>query len=235
MTKAYRILVIDDDAELTALLVEYLEPEGFQVEIACNAETGLERIAAFPYDLILLDVMLPGLNGFEALRRIRGQSQVPVMMLTARGEEMDRIIGLEIGADDYLPKPFHMRELTARAHSILRRTKESGTSHGRRLRVGDVQLDERARVVLRNGLPVELTTVEFDLLRALVESRGQIVSRERLIETVLGRPFSVFDRSIDNHVSSLRRKLGRGHLNMERIRTIRGEGYLYADPVGLVD
>jgi two-component system, OmpR family, response regulator CpxR len=179
--------------------------------------------------------MLPGMNGFEVLRRVRTLSRTPVLMLTARGEEVDRIVGLEIGADDYLPKPFNPRELVARIRAILRRA-NPGTDNGhatrRRIRlvIGDVELDGGSRLVRRGGLDVNLTTVEFDLLQALMETAGRAVTREELTRAVLGRDFSTFDRSIDTHVSNLRRKLGPTGNGTERIKTVRNVGYLYALP-----
>ncbi len=225
------LLAIDDDREMVELLAEYLKPEGFQVDAAYSAEQGLQRVREQSYDLILLDVMLPGINGFEALRRLRAQSQIPVMMLTARGEETDRIVGLEIGADDYLSKPFNLRELSARIQAILRRTRHNTAVDPLRdhqLSVGGVTLDARSRRVECNGKPADLTTAEFDLLSALLAAPGIIHEREKLFETVLGRPYTVFDRSIDNHISSLRKKLGVYANGTERIKSIRSVGYLYA-------
>ena len=206
-TQVRRILIIDDDAELGELLSEYLSHERLSLEFAYDGNTGLKRALSGNYALIILDVMLPGLNGFEVLRQLRSHSQIPVLMLTARGDDVDRIVGLEIGADDYLPKPFNPRELVARVHAILRRSQaipESSPGTDSVL-VGDVELDPRARVVRRSGEMIELTTAEFDLLRVLLQSAGQVVPREQLFQDVLGRDFAVFDRSIDNHVSSLRR------------------------------
>ena len=225
------LLAIDDDREMVELLAEYLKPEGFQVDAAYSAEQGLQKVREQSYDLILLDVMLPGINGFEALRRLRAQSQVPVMMLTARGEETDRIVGLEIGADDYLSKPFNLRELSARIQAILRRTRKSAAVEevrDQRLAVGGVTLNIRSRQVECDGKLADLTTAEFDLLAALLAAPGIIHDREKLFETVLGRPYNVFDRGIDNHISSLRKKLGSYDNGSERIKSIRGVGYLYA-------
>lgn len=224
------LLAIDDDREMLELLAEYLKPEGFLIEPAHTAEEGLERVSNKHYDLILLDVMLPGINGFEALRRLRGISQVPVIMLTARGEETDRIVGLEIGADDYLPKPFNLRELSARIHAILRRARPAADPKPNILSEGDVTLDPRSRQVECNHQTVDLTTAEFDLLAALLASPGVILERDKLFEAVLGRPYNVFDRGIDNHISSLRKKLGAYPNGTDRIKSIRGVGYLYAAP-----
>ena len=178
--------------------------------------------------------MLPGLNGFEVLRRIRAKSRIPVLLLTARGEDVDRIVGLEIGADDYLPKPFNPRELVARIRAILRRTRsmeKSGTpTPSEILRVGDVELDSGTRIVLLKGQPVELTSVEFGLLQVLLREAGQVVPRERLTDMVLSRKFSPFDRSIDMHVSKIRKKLGDSDSNSDHIKTVRGVGYIFARP-----
>jgi two-component system response regulator CpxR len=226
-----RILIIDDDVALCELVTEYLEPLGFQIETIHRGDTGAERALAGEHSLVVLDVMLPGLNGFEVLRRIRSESKIPVLMLTARGDDIDRIVGLEIGADDYLPKPFNPRELTARIRAILRRT-SSETANDRapekRLHVGDVELDSGTRAISRAGENVELTAVEFDLLEKLLRAAGEIVTREELSKKVLGRSSSPFDRSIDMHISNLRKKLGARFGGTERIKTVRGVGYIYA-------
>ena len=224
-----RILVIDDDEELSALLAEYLTGEGFAVELAHHGGEGLDRALSGEHDLVVLDVMLPGMNGLDVLRRLRAESHVPVVMLTARGHDVDRIVGLEIGADDYLAKPFNTRELVARVRAILRRSGPvADGAPADRVRVGDVEIDRGSRVARRGGEPVDLTTVEFDLLDAFLRNPGRVLSREELSETVLGRELAPLDRSIDVHVSNLRRKLGRGPT--ERIKAIRGVGYLYARP-----
>jgi two-component system response regulator CpxR len=225
-----RILVIDDDVELCSLVSEYLQSEGFQVDCVHNGETGLERAVAGDQVLVVLDVMLPGLNGFEVLRRIRDTSNIPVLLLTARGEDVDRIVGLEIGADDYLPKPFNPRELVARIRAVLRRTQTSDDVTGAVVRVGDVELDPATRTVNRAGKSVELTSVEFNLLEVLLREAGRVVSREHLVNAVLGRKFSPFDRSIDMHVSKVRKKLGDTEDGNGHIKTIRSVGYLFARP-----
>lgn len=225
-----QVLVIDDDEELTSLLAEYLAGDGFAVRKAFTGSAGLAGLSS-DVDLVLLDVMLPDIHGFEVLRRLRQLSEVPVLMLTARGEEMDRVVGLQIGADDYLPKPFSMRELAARMQAILRRVRRCVVAPGRALlQVGDLRLDQRARLLYRSGQRVELTSAEFDVLFVLVASAGTVVSREHLAEAALGRRIGFFDRCIDNHISSLRRKLGPPLLGVERICTVRGSGYLYAHP-----
>jgi two-component system, OmpR family, response regulator CpxR len=229
-----RILIIDDDVELCGLVGEYLESEGFLVEAVYDGERGLERARQDNYVLIVLDVMLPGMNGFEVLRHIRASSRIPVLLLTARGEEVDRIVGLEIGADDYLPKPFNPRELVARIRAVLRRTREgkpaATESIPEILRVGDIELDPATRSVCRSGKPVELTSVEFGLLEALLREAGRVVTRERLAATVLSRKFSPFDRSIDMHVSKVRKKIGDAEGEPEHIKTVRGVGYIFTLP-----
>jgi DNA-binding response OmpR family regulator len=225
-----RILVIDDDVELCSLVGEYLEPEGFGVEFVHEGERGLERALAGDHLLTVLDIMLPGMNGLDVLRRIRATSRIPVLLLTARGEDVDRIVGLEIGADDYLPKPFNPRELVARIRAILRRTTEEKSSERRvpdSLRVGDIELDPATRIVTQNGKPVELTSVEFNLLQVLLTEAGRVVTREQLVDLVLGRKFSPFDRSIDMHVSKVRKKLGDSEGSSDHIKTVRGVGYIF--------
>ena len=207
-----RLIIIDDDRGLCELLIEFLRTEGFDVSMSHSAENGVHRVLTEPFDLVMLDVMLPGMNGFDALRKIRAESSVPVLMLTAKGEDIDRIVGLELGADDYLPKPFNTRELLARIQAILRRTRTSaavkatpgGTA---RVIVGDVELDPGARIVRQAGAAVELTGVEFDLIYALLQCAGQVVPREKLFKEVLGRrPIMPDDRSLDMHISNLRKK-----------------------------
>lgn len=227
-----RILVIDDDLDLCELLAKYLRSEGFEVATASDGNLGVDRALSGDYSLIVLDVMLPGLNGFDALKSIRKKSTVPVLMLTARGDDVDRIVGLEIGADDYLPKPFNPRELIARIRAILRRARTDQAestleSLPERISVGDIELDRSTRIVIRGGQQLALTAVEFDLLEALMRSAGRIVTREDLVKSILGRNFTPYDRSIDTHVSNLRRKLGHFVDDVERIKTIRGIGYIY--------
>jgi DNA-binding response OmpR family regulator len=228
MKEVERILVIDDDVELCSLVSEYLKPEGFQVDVVHDGKVGLTRALAGEHLLIVLDVMLPGLNGFDVLRKIRDSSRIPVLLLTARGEDVDRIVGLEIGADDYLPKPFNPRELVARIRAILRRSRKSSEQDVPEIiRVGDVELDPATRTVLHHGKPVELTSVEFELLQALLREAGRVVTREALVDQVLGRKFSPFDRSIDMHVSKVRKKLGDSD-DEDHIKTVRGAGYIFA-------
>lgn len=227
-----RILVIDDDIELCELLNDYLSGEGFSVATVNNGRKGAELALAAEYVLVVLDVMLPEMNGFDVLRKIRENSKVPVIMLTARGDDIDRIVGLELGADDYLPKPFNPRELVARIRAIQRRVEvaEVSPSHPKtaELKVGDLVLCNSNRTVKRGTENIELTSVEFNLLEVLLSQAGEVISRDDLVEKVLGRRLSAYDRSIDVHVSALRKKLGHFDGNMERIRTIRGIGYLYS-------
>lgn len=227
-----RILVIDDDVELCGLVTEFLGPEGFQVEAVHDGKSGLDRAIAGDYLLIVLDVMLPGMNGFDVLRRIRDKSKVPVLLLTARGEDVDRIVGLEIGADDYLPKPFNPRELVARIRAVLRRSGVGGNAAEvpEPVRIGEVELDPATRVVRYKGKPLDLTSVEFNLLEVLLREAGRVVTRERLVDAVLNRKFSPFDRSIDMHVSKLRKKLGDSDNSADHIKTVRGVGYIFARP-----
>lgn len=227
-----RILVIDDDTELCELLAEYLGQEGFVVESVNEGAAGLERALSGDHSLVVLDVMLPEMNGFDVLRKIRERSKVPILMLTARGNDVDRIVGLEMGADDYLPKPFNPRELVARIRAVKRRARGSADAHDSPdlpecVRVGDVELSPDTRVVRRAGEVVELTSVEFSLLEALLRSAGKAVPREELARAALGRKLSSYDRSVDVHMSSLRRKLGHRVGGTDRIKNIRGVGYMY--------
>jgi two-component system, OmpR family, response regulator CpxR len=226
-----RVLIVDDDVELCELVSEYLGGEGFEVEAVHDGNEGLKRALSGDHVLIVLDIMLPGMNGLDVLRNLRKQSRIPVLILTARGDDVDRIVGLEIGADDYLPKPFNPRELMARVRAILRRSQgDAQGGAGEKVMVGDVELDPASRVVRRAGDPVELTSVEFALLEALMRAAGQVVTRETLAQNVLGRRFMPYDRSIDVHVSKLRRKLGDQSVDAERIKTIRGVGYVFTRP-----
>jgi DNA-binding response OmpR family regulator len=226
------ILIIDDDTELCELVTEYLEDEGLDVDSVHNGVAGVERCQTDEPDLVILDVMLPGLGGFAVLSKIRETSRVPVIMLTARGEEVDRIVGLEMGADDYLPKPFNPRELVARIRAILRRT--AGTAEpgdeSAMVTVGDLKMDIGSRQVGCSAGEVDLTGAEFAVLETLVRAAGTVVSRDELSRRALGRRASAFDRSLDVHLSNLRRKLGPLPGGGERIKTVRGVGYLYVKP-----
>jgi DNA-binding response OmpR family regulator len=219
-----RVLIVDDDVGLCRLLAERLSTEGFVIEAVHDGPHGLERALSLEHDLVILDLMLPGIGGLDVLRRLRAQSPVPVLILTARGEDVDRILGLEIGADDYVPKPFNPRELIARIRAILRRTVRAATATP--LVVGDLRLNPAAREVWLNNKSVDLTSVEFSLLEALLRNVGHILTREHLTEAVLGRKLGSFDRVIDVHVSNVRRKLGPAQ-GGERIKAVRGSGYLF--------
>lgn len=227
-----QLLLIDDDAELGELLTTYLAPEGFGVTTALRGVEGVARALEGQHALIILDVMLPDIDGFEVLRRLRAQSAVPVLMLTARGEDVDRIVGLELGADDYLAKPFNPRELVARVRAILRRSAQHAEAQqqgatGERLTIADVTICLGTRRAWRGGELVDLTGTELDLLTVLLRGVGKVVERAQLFRLVLDRPPDPLDRSIDMHVSHLRKKLGPGPDGVERIKSIRGVGYVY--------
>jgi two-component system response regulator CpxR len=224
------ILIVDDDRELCELVGELLRAEGFDVDSHHTGAGAVDLAAGGRYELVILDVMLPEQNGFEILRALRRRSAVPVILLTARGEDVDRIVGLEIGADDYLPKPFNSRELTARIHAVLRRMQPRDEDKLPRVVVGDVTLDPATRTVLKGDAAIDLTTVEFDLLHMLLSAAGRVVTREDISQRVLGRAFDPFDRSIDVHIGKVRRKLGDPADGDGRIKTIRGVGYIYAQP-----
>lgn len=224
-----RILIIDDDEELCDLVSEYLAVEGFEVESVNDGETGLNRALSGDYDMVILDVMLPKMNGFDVLRGLRVESGLPVIMLTARGDDMERIVGLEIGADDYLPKPFNPRELAARLRAILRRTvsESDADDEDDRIAADGVEVVASARTATVDGSDLNLTSVEFELLRELLREGGRIVKKEDLSERVLERKLSPYDRSLDMHISNLRKKLGSRPDGSERIKTIRSVGYIY--------
>lgn len=225
-----KILIIDDDEELCELVSEYLTVEGFQTEAVHEGDEGLKRAASGEYDLAILDVMLPKMNGFEVLRSLRETSKIPVLMLTARGDDMERIVGLEIGADDYLPKPFNPRELVARLRAVLRRVQvpeEDASAAPEKMHVDDLDISTSSRSAKINGEEVNLTSIEFDLLVVLLGEAGKIVKKEDLSEKVLERKLSPFDRSLDMHISNLRKKLGVRNDGGERIKTIRSVGYIY--------
>jgi DNA-binding response OmpR family regulator len=229
-----RLLIVDDDLDLCELLSEYLCREGFEFEVVHNGRNGLDLALSGDYVLIILDVMLPGMNGFDVLRQLRLHSETPVLMLTARGDDVDRIVGLEMGADDYLPKPFNPRELIARVRAILRRlkpeTEDPAMAFPEQLEIGDVSLDKAMRVVTRAGERLALTAVEFGLLAELMNAAGRVITREDLVKATLGRVMTAYDRSIDTHMSNLRRKLGRYRDGDDRIKTVRGVGYFYVRP-----
>src|SRR5580765_8061286 len=224
-----KILIIDDDEELCELVSEYLTVEGFEIACVNDGQTGLEKALSGEYDMAILDVMLPKMNGFDVLRSLREESKLPVIMLTARGDDMERIVGLEIGADDYLPKPFNPRELAARLRAILRRAAviEDGETGNEKLDVDGVQLSPSSLIAVLNGEEFNLTSVEFGLLHELLKDAGKVVKKEDLSEKVLERKLSPFDRSLDMHISNLRKKLGVRSDGSERIKTIRSVGYIY--------
>ncbi|CAN5254675.1 response regulator [soil metagenome] len=225
-----KILLIDDDEELCELVSEYLTVENFEVEAAHDGESGLHEALSGDYELAILDVMLPKMHGFDVLRELRQTSTIPVLMLTARGDDMERIIGLEIGADDYLPKPFNPRELVARLRAILRRvemSEETRQTESDKLQIDDLEVSISGRSAKKDGEDLGLTAVEFDLLVALLNEAGKIVHKEDLSETVLDRKLSPYDRSLDMHISNLRKKLGTRENDDERIKTIRSVGYIY--------
>ncbi|MFC4159010.1 response regulator [Chitinimonas lacunae] len=219
------VLLVDDDAELSAMLAEYLEQEGFSVHAVHDGETGVAEALSGRYQIAVLDVMMPRLGGVEALRRIRAQSRLPVLMLTARGDDIDRILGLELGADDYVPKPCSPRELVARLRAILRRGGEASTPADE-LRSGALRLWPSRLSAEWQGSPLSLTGAEFRLLEVLARQAGQVVSKAALSERGLGRPLARFDRSIDVHISSIRQKLGASSDGRAWIQTVRGQGYL---------
>ena len=224
---AEHLLMIEDDAALADLVRAYLGPLGFRVSSVGTAAEGLRRVETESFDAVLLDVMLPDLDGFEVCRRIRGGSDVPILMLTARGDDGDRIAGLEIGADDYLPKPFNPRELQARLRAILRRRRPDG-GRSAPLRFGRLEIDRDARVARVDGDEKAMTSYQFDLLLALAESAGRVLSREALMTRVRGDALEAFDRSIDVHISRLRAVLEDDPKRPRRILTVRGAGYVFA-------
>ena len=232
-----RLLMIDDDRKLCRLVTTYLQPLGFDVTAVHSGPEGVERAtnAAAAWHAIILDVMLPGIDGFEVLKRIRARSQVPVLMLTARGDETDRIVGLEVGADDYLPKTFSTRELLARLRAVLRRSAVSAASGSAEappveIVIGPLRINLDARSAMLDTTPLVLTPVEFDLLSSLARARGRVKTREALLEEIRDRNYDVFDRSIDVHISSLRKKLGDDAKEPRYIRTVRSAGYMMVGP-----
>ena len=220
--------MIEDDERLAAVVSEYLAASGVEVTVAPRAERGLSLLAGGGFQAVLLDVMLPDLDGFEVCRRIRAGSDVPVLMLTARGDDTDRIVGLELGADDYLPKPFNPRELLARLRAILRRRAADPGRRAPVLRFGRLEIDREARAVRLDGRDRALTSHQFDLLVALAESAGRVLSRESLMERVRGDALEAYDRSIDVHVSRIRAAIEDDPRHPRRIITVRGAGYVFA-------
>lgn len=233
-----RLLVVDDDRKLCRLIHDYLTPMGYEVEAVHNGPDGLERARAGGFHAVILDVMLPGLDGFEVLKQLRRDSDVPVLMLTARGDEADRIVGLEIGADDYLPKTFSTRELLARLRAVTRRSTRAGQADAsgekdaavEELVVGALRVRLGSRTAVMGDEALVLTPVEFDLLASLARAKGRVKTREQLLDEIRERDFDVFDRSIDVHISALRRKLGDDPKEPHFIRTVRSAGYMMIDP-----
>ena len=227
-----RLLVIDDDRKLCRLIGDYLTPLGYTVAAVHTGPEGVEKAVAEPWHAVILDLMLPGMDGFEVLKAIRHKSDVPVLMLTARGDEADRIVGLEIGADDYLPKTFSTRELLARLRAVTRRSRggPKADDPGAEVVVGAIRINTGAHTAVIGDEPLVLTPVEYDLLLALARARGRVRSREALIEDIRDRHYDVFDRSIDVHISALRKKLGDDAKNPRIIRTVRAAGYMMVNP-----
>lgn len=221
-----KILMIDDDVELVEMVRDYLTREGFEVAVVHDGETGVREALSGCYAIAVVDVMMPGINGIEVLRRVRRESTLPILMLTARGDDTDRIVGLELGADDYVPKPCTARELTARIRAILKRTGNTGIAESRAIRVGTLVVWPEKRKIEQAGQPVELTSTEFGLLEVLVRNAGQVVSKEELSEQALGRPLMRFDRSIDMHMCNIRQKLGEAADGRSHIQTVIRKGYM---------
>jgi len=227
------VLVIDDERELCQLIKDYLEPLGYEVSAAHTGPAGLERAVSGNFKAVILDVMLPGMDGFEVLKRIRAKCDVPVLMLTARGEEADRIVGLEFGADDYLPKTFSSRELLARLRAVMRRTTRAAATESdapAEIVVGPLRINPATRTAALGDKPLVLTALEFDLLVSLAKARGRVKTREQLLETFSERDYEVFDRSVDVHVHALRKKLGDDPKTPRFIRTVHGVGYVFINP-----
>jgi two-component system, OmpR family, response regulator CpxR len=229
-----KVLIVDDDKKLCRLLSDYLEAMNYEIALAHTGPDGLEAAKAGGHAAVILDVMLPGMDGFEVLKQLRTSSQVPVIMLTARGDETDRIVGLEMGADDYLPKPFSTRELLARLRAIQRRydvaARPAQPDVEGQVTVGELSLDPGGRNALLGGERLDLTSLEFDLLHCLARGAGRVLSRDQILDAVAGREHDVFDRSIDVHISALRKKLGDDPKQPRFIKTIRGSGYMYVRP-----
>lgn len=232
MSDETKILLIDDDPKLSRLVKEYLEPFGYSVATAETGRIGLEKVQNEKFDVVILDVMLPEMNGFEVLKEVRKISDVPILMLTALGDESDKIVGLEMGADDYLPKTFSTRELLARLRSVVRRSrviKEKIINDESEITIKDLIIKPQTRSVYLNGQTLNLTPIEFDLLHSLASAKDRILSRDHLLDEIAGRNYEVFDRSIDVHISSLRRKLGDKAKTPKFIKTVRAAGYMLVD------
>lgn len=234
-----KVLIVDDDKKLCRLVSDYLAPMGYEVAAAHTGPEGLEKARAGNFHVMILDVMLPGMDGFEVLKRLRTESDLPVLMLTARGDETDRIVGLEIGADDYLPKTFSTRELLARLRAVTRRYTKSERAAARpsssdeTLRSGMLEISLNSRTTRLSGETLALTPIEFDILVCLAKSAGRVLTRDQLLDSVSGRSYEVFDRSIDVHISSLRRKLRDNTRMPQFIITVRSAGYMFKPPGNL--
>ena len=232
MSHNANILLVEDDQELNELLTEFLQLEGFNVTSTFDGVAGLEAALTGEHDAIVLDIMLPKMNGLEVLKQLRNSQKTPVLMLTARGDEVDRIVGFEMGADDYLPKPCNPREIIARIKAILRRVEmdladAQPVSKNGVIKLEDIEVNPSTRIATLNDEPLELTSTEFNLLESLLSNAGQVISKEDLTETALGRKLTLYDRSVDMHLSNLRKKLGAFADGEARIKTVRGVGYLY--------
>ena len=226
---AERVLVVEDDPRLAEMLSEYLGQAGFRITVDSAGAAALRRLAEEgPYDAVVLDLMLPDMDGLDVCREIRARSDTPILMLTARGDAIDRIIGLELGADDYLPKPFEPRELLARLRAVLRRRTPAGAAAAQVLRFGRLDIDSAARAVLLDGVRRELTSYQFDLLLTLAQNAGRVLSREALMDRVKGESLEAFDRSIDVHVSRIRAAIEDDPKKPRRVITVRGAGYVFA-------
>ena len=230
-----KILIVDDDRKLCRLVADYLEPMGYDVEAAYNGTRGLEMILNGNYHAVILDVMMPGMDGFEVLKHLRKESDIPVLMLTAMGDETDRIVGLEMGADDYLPKTFSSRELLARLRAVTRRyavseSKVASAAMDKVLIFGELKINQSSRTVCLGAKTLNLTPIEYDLLTILARSAGRVLTRDQLLDAIASRSYEVFDRSVDVHISSLRRKLGEDPRNPRLIQTVRTAGYMFKNP-----
>ena len=230
-----KVLIIDDDIKLCRLIKDYLGPMGFDVDAAHSGAGGLKKALSGNFHVIILDVMLPEMDGFEILKQLRKESDIPVLMLTALGDETDRIVGLEMGADDYLPKTFSTRELLARLRAVTRRyyhKSDTQLNDEDSIMVGELRIDNASRSARLKGDTLMLTPIEFDLLASLARAPGRVLTRDQLLDAVAGRDYEVFDRSIDVHISSLRRKLGDNPREPIFIKTVRSAGYMFIDPKG---